>query len=133
MPAVKKVNEVEVSKFIQKLVQEKCKWIGKQQSQLGLSTGLGGCGVSLMELTNLYRCFAKKGMYTDLKFIKDQAPDTQHLQLISEAAAYMLTTILCKLTRLDLPNNYENMRHVMIAWTTGTSFGRRHAWRIASI
>jgi len=130
IPAVKILNEVGIKNFTQKLAQAKFKWVAKHQSQLGLSTALGGCGVTLLELTNLYRCFANKGVLSSIHYIADQPIDTIKTNLITDAAAYMLTTVLCKLTRPDLPNNYENTQRVKIAWKTGTSFGRKDAWSI---
>jgi penicillin-binding protein 1C len=130
VPAVKTLNDVGVLNFTQKLTLAKFKWISKHQSQLGLSSALGGCGVTLLELTNLYRTIANKGVWSDMQFIQDQPVDTHKVQLISDASAYMLTSVLCKLTRPDLPQHYENTLRVKIAWKTGTSFGRKDAWSI---
>jgi penicillin-binding protein 1C len=130
IPAVRTLNDVGVRNFTQKLAQANFKWIGKHQSQLGLSSALGGCGVNLLELTNLYRCFSNNGIFSAVNFTVDQAVDTSKVQLISDASAYMLTTILYKLTRPDLPNNYQNTQRVKIAWKTGTSFGRKDAWSV---
>ncbi len=130
IPAVKTLNALGVNNLTQKLTQAKFQWISKHQSQLGLSTALGGCGVTLLELTNLYRAFANKGVFANMQFVEDEVKDTTKTKLISEESAYMLTTILCKLTRPDLPNNYEHTQRVKIAWKTGTSFGRKDAWSI---
>ena len=52
-------------------------------------------------------------------------------QLISKAAAYLLTDILAQRTRPDLPVDAASSRHLpRIAWKTGTSYGRRDAWSI---
>jgi penicillin-binding protein 1C len=43
----------------------------------------------------------------------------------------MITEMLTRLIRPDLPNNWESSIHVpKIAWKTGTSYGRRDAWSI---
>ncbi|MFC6226021.1 penicillin-binding protein 1C [Hymenobacter artigasi] len=52
-------------------------------------------------------------------------------QLVSKAAAFLITDILAQRTRPDLPMGYQNSRHLpKIAWKTGTSYGRRDAWSI---
>ncbi len=130
VPAVKMLNEVGVKNFTQKLEQAGFQWIGKHKSELGLSAALGGCGVTLMELTNLYRCFANKGVWSKVSYLKTMPSDTLKIPLISDASAYMLTNILCKLTRPDLPSGADNALKVKVAWKTGTSFGRRDAWSI---
>jgi penicillin-binding protein 1C len=56
---------------------------------------------------------------------------TTEFRIVSEAAAFMTTDILTKITRPDLPVNYLSALHVpRIAWKTGTSYGRRDAWSI---
>ena len=43
----------------------------------------------------------------------------------------MITSTLKKITRPDLPNNFENtVNKPRIAWKTGTSYGRKDAWSI---
>ena len=56
---------------------------------------------------------------------------TSETQLISPAAAFLITDILAQLTRPDLPiNAASSIRLPKIAWKTGTSYGRRDAWSI---
>ena len=57
--------------------------------------------------------------------------DTSSVSLITPEAAFMTTEILTQLTRPDLPNYYQNAKNVpLIAWKTGTSYGRKDAWSI---
>ena len=52
-------------------------------------------------------------------------------QLLSPAAAFLLTDILAQPQRPDLPAAYAGSRHLpKIAWKTGTSYGRRDAWSL---
>ncbi len=52
-------------------------------------------------------------------------------QLVSPAAAFLITDMLAQHTRPDLPLGYlGSSRLPKIAWKTGTSYGRRDAWSI---
>lgn len=130
VPSVKLLEEIGSDFFINQLIEAGFKKIEKNKQQLGLSVVLGGCGVSLEELTRLYASFAHKGRLQSLQWT---ANDTITLQkpLVSEGAAYIVTDILTKLTRPDLPKNFESSKHLpKIAWKTGTSYGRRDAWSV---
>lgn len=130
IPAVKTLNQVSIPVFTEKLSEAGFIQIKKDKKKLGLSTVLGGCGVKLEELTNLYATFANSGIYIPLNYIKDRA-NSSKVKIISPAAAYMTTDILSQLIRPDLPNNFQNSYHIpKVAWKTGTSYGRRDAWSI---
>jgi penicillin-binding protein 1C len=128
IPAVDLANRLGVDIFNEKLSRGGLKWIGERKKNLGLSVILGGCGVTLTELTNLYSCLATGGLRYSLRFSPDdeiQKTDT----LFSPQAVWMINEILTGLKRPDLPNNFENTVNLPhIAWKTGTSYGRRDAW-----
>jgi penicillin-binding protein 1C len=130
VPAVDLANRVGVEVFNDKLGRGGLRWIAERRQQLGLSVVLGGCGVTLTELTDLYSCLANGGVRFPVRLTRDQATapgDT----LFSPEATWMTTEILTGLKRPDLPNSFDNsvnMPH--IAWKTGTSYGRRDAWSI---
>lgn len=141
VPSVKVLNEYGTDLFIDKLAGAGFEQIrnDKDRNRLGLSVVLGGCGVSLEELTKLYSAFANKGEYQGVKWLKNaeqegrEAADTTILKksILSEAAAYIITDILTQPTRPDFPQNFANTMHLpKIAWKTGTSYGRRDAWSI---
>lgn len=139
IPAVQTLNSVGISRFIDRLSLAGFKEIHSDSRDLGLSLILGGCGVSLEELTRLYSALANYGEYYSLQWLRGQEvahPGKQsgHLvpvPLLSQPAAFMITHILSRLTRPDLPENYANARNlVKIAWKTGTSYGRRDAWTL---
>ena len=128
IPAVDLANRVGVDLFNEKLSRGGLKWIGERKKTLGLSVILGGCGVTLTELTSLYSCLATNGIKHTLRFAsadKTSGPDT----LFSPQSVWMINEILTGLKRPDLPNNFENSVNLPhIAWKTGTSYGRRDAW-----
>jgi penicillin-binding protein 1C len=128
--AVKALEQIGVEPFVGKMMQAGFKSMQKQQKNVGLSLALGGCGVSLEEMTNLYSIFANKGVFHSLRYLKEDTAYTS-LGIVSEEAVYMTTEILTQIERPDFPNNYQNSSSAPhIAWKTGTSYGRRDAWSI---
>lgn len=130
IPAVKILSQLGVPELTDKMKQAGFRQVAKDEKKLGLSTVLGGCGVTLEEMTTLYSTFAHEGKYQRLQFLKNDSMQ-KSIRLISPAASFMVSEILTGLTRPDLPNNYQSSIHVpKIAWKTGTSYGRRDAWSI---
>ncbi len=130
VPAVKSLDKIGLNLFTGTLINCKFKSIEQNKKDFGLSVVLGGCGVTLEELTNLYAAFANEGVYRPIKYLQNDT-DTSSQQIISDAAAFMVTEILTQLTRPDLPNFYQQAKNVpLIAWKTGTSYGRKDAWSI---
>ena len=130
IPAVKMLEQVGVPAFVQKMKKANFKSFGSKEKQLGLSTILGGCGVTLEELSALFSAFAHEGNYRPLRYLKTDEQG-KPIRLVSPAAAYMITEILTTITRPDLPHAAESNWHIpKVAWKTGTSYGRRDAWSI---
>jgi penicillin-binding protein 1C len=131
VPAVKALNELGKQKMIGALLQCNFKRIKKDEKKLGLSLILGGCGVTLEEMTALFSVFASKGRYYNIVYEKGGERKDTGQQIISPSAAYMVNEILSRVARPDLPVNWEASAHLpRIAWKTGTSYGRRDAWSI---
>ncbi len=142
VPAVKILDQIGVQNVIEVLKKAQFQEIRKKDKNLGLSLALGGCGVSLLEMTGLYCAFANQGIFKPLNMITTQVGSLDESknvslakvrdeQLISPSAAYMLTEVLTKVTRPEMPSDYEHNPHIpKIAWKTGTSYGRRDAWSI---
>ena len=130
IPAVKSLNLLGKDKLIQKLAACNFKQIKKDQSKLGLSMILGGCGATLEELTGLFSAFANEGVYIAPAYTQKDT-STRKVKLVSSAASYMITDILSRVNRPDFPLNWQATEHMpKIAWKTGTSYGRRDAWSI---
>lgn len=130
LPAVYLLEKIGLYHFLDKLVQLNFSSIRNKRKQLGLSTILGGCGLTAEELIRLYIALSRKGIGVNLRFNESDA-----LQLLpsicSSEAAWMITNDLTKHARPDLPNGYQNGKGIpKIAWKTGTSYGRRDAWSI---
>lgn len=149
IPAVKALNLLGTEAMVQKMIDAKFKQINRDKKKLGLSMVLGGCGVTLEEMTALYSAFANDGLYQSPAYYEPNNTTTpQHfntlthshlntfsnsdtVRLLSPSANFMVTEILSRLARPDLPVNWEASMHTpRIAWKTGTSYGKRDAWSI---
>jgi penicillin-binding protein 1C len=138
IPAVKSLKALGKDKLIRKLALCDFEQVKKDQSKLGLSMILGGCGATLEEMTGLYSLFANGGKYYkpvfmtgDLSAKGPKAVEDQGQTILSPAAVFMINETLSKVNRPDFPLNWESTMHLpKIAWKTGTSYGRRDAWSI---
>lgn len=130
IPAVKILRDLGKNALIDQLKKVDFQTIKKQSKDLGLSLVLGGCGVTLEEMTQLYAGFANNGVWKKANYITPSSEE-KPVQLISESANFLITEILSQIKRPDLPNNFDYTYHLpKIAWKTGTSFGKRDAWSI---
>jgi penicillin-binding protein 1C len=135
IPAVKVLHDLGMPVFLEKLKSARFEQVARDEGKLGLSAVLGGCGVTLEELAGLYTAFANQGRFSPLQYVlADESPATdsaQGVQVVSPVAAYMINSMLSQAIRPDLPNNFQSSYHVpLVAWKTGTSYGRRDAWSI---
>lgn len=145
IPAVKVLQALTPSVLIEYLKKADFQTVKKQSKDLGLSMILGGCGVTLEEMTRLFASFANEGKIQGLRYHFDTAdyksagswfgitnPEQQKNEsLISAESSFLVTNILTQITRPDLPNNFDNTYHLpRIAWKTGTSYGKKDAWSI---
>jgi penicillin-binding protein 1C len=141
IPAVKVLKEITTPVLVEKLKKADFQAVKKNSSKLGLSLVLGGCGVTLEELTNLFSSFSNEGQFQKSTYLYASGRDTSHggnsalqtpnSELTSKESTYLINQILSQITRPDLPNNYDyTYRMPKIAWKTGTSFGKKDAWSI---
>ncbi len=134
IPAVKILKEITTPVLVEKLKKSDFQAVKKNSSKLGLSLVLGGCGVTLEELTNLFSSFANEGQFQKAKYINgNNQSEIRNLksEITSKESTYLITQILSQVVRPDLPNNYDyTYRMPKIAWKTGTSFGKKDAWSV---
>lgn len=91
--------------------------------QPGLAVALGGVGVTLQDMVQLYAAMARGGVALPLTWRKDgERPEGQ--RLISSVAAWEVGDILAGLAP---PPGAPSNR---LAYKTGTSYGHRDAWAI---
>jgi penicillin-binding protein 1C len=130
--AVQALVEVGFERFADVLEASGMKTVKKQREDLGLSIVLGGCGVTLEELTRLFSTFAREGRVHPLAYTTTEASlHRPGRRLFSPEAAWLIADILSGVERPDLPlNAIAASTRGRIAWKTGTSYGRRDAWSV---
>ena len=90
----------------------------------GLAIALGGLGVSLTDMTQLYAALANEGAPITLYWRLDDEAGITKRDLISPVAAWYVADIL---SGLAPPPNAPRNR---LAYKTGTSYGHRDAWAL---
>lgn len=132
VPTVRLAQQMGLEKVIQLFIEAHIRDAQKRKNQLGLSATLGGVGTTLEELTAIYCAFANNGIWQPLRYTAHE--DTTHISkipLLTPQANYILTEMLSKLARPDMPTQFSNSEHIpKIAWKTGTSYGKKDAWAI---
>ncbi|MEL7281184.1 MAG: penicillin-binding protein 1C [Pseudomonadota bacterium] len=91
--------------------------------QAGLAVALGGVGVTMMDLVQLYAMLAQGGQARDMRWRMDQDAAEAH-HVISQVAAWQVGNILADLAP---PPGSPRGR---LAYKTGTSYGHRDAWAV---
>ncbi|MCK5574027.1 MAG: transglycosylase domain-containing protein, partial [Bacteroidetes bacterium] len=131
VPMIRLLKQTGTHRFIDFAISVGIGSLAEQRSSLGLSVILGGCGVTLEELTTAYAAFPRGGIPCNPGYGASQLP-AEGRSVFSRSAAFMLTEILSGIERPDLPNNAESSLTLpAIAFKTGTSYGRRDAWTVA--
>ena len=89
----------------------------------GLAVALGGVGLSMADLVQLYAGLARGGQAIDLRWKSDAEPGAGQ-RIVSRAAAWQVGHILAGLTP---PGGKAEGK---LAFKTGTSYGHRDAWAV---
>jgi penicillin-binding protein 1C len=125
VPAIALLDRVGASRLSSRLKQAGANLVLPKDEAPGLAMGLGGVGITLQDLVQLYSGLARLGNMRPLREImnaKDGARDS--LRLMDQVAAWQVGNVL-----LGTPPP-ENAVHNRIAFKTGTSYGYRDAWSV---
>ena len=125
VPAIALLDRVGASRLSSRLKQAGANLVLPKDEAPGLAMGLGGVGVTLQDLVQLYSGLARLGNTRPLREIangEDDARDT--LRLMDQVAAWQVGNVL-----MGTPPP-ENAPHNRIAFKTGTSYGYRDAWSV---
>ncbi len=131
-PMIRMLRNAGVQKFLDFMGTLGFASLEQQRQRVGLSLIVGGCGITLEEITAAFAAFPNQGKYQKPRFVHGQDGDSAGVaRVFSPSAAYMVTTILSDMNRPDLPNNFESSLNLpLVAFKTGTSYGKRDAWCI---
>ena len=124
VPAIALLDRVGASRLSSRLKQAGGNLVLPKDEVPGLAMGLGGVGVTLQDLAQLYAGLARLGTTKPLREIMVTRDDREPLRLMDQAAAWQVGNVL-----LGTPPP-ENGVHNRIAFKTGTSYGYRDAWSV---
>jgi penicillin-binding protein 1C len=128
VPAIALLDRVGSSRLSSRLKQAGGHLVLPKDEAPGLAMGLGGVGVTLQDLAQLYVGLARLGLAQPLREIvlakNQQKDDREPMRLMDQAAAWQVGNVL-----LGTPPP-ENGVHNQIAFKTGTSYGYRDAWSV---
>jgi penicillin-binding protein 1C len=125
VPAIALLDRVGASRLSSRLKQAGASLVLPKDEAPGLAMGLGGVGVTLQDLVQLYSGLARLGNTRPLREVvhaKDDPRDS--LRLMDQVAAWQVGSVL-----MGTPPP-ENAPHNRIAFKTGTSYGYRDAWSV---
>jgi penicillin-binding protein 1C len=124
VPAIALLDRVGSSRLSSRLKQAGGNLVLPKDEAPGLAMGLGGVGVTLQDLAQLYTGLARLGSTRPLREIMLAQDDREPMRLMDQAAAWQVGNVL-----LGTPPP-ENGVHNKIAFKTGTSYGYRDAWSV---
>ncbi len=125
VPAVALLDRVGASRLSARLKQAGANLVLPKDEAPGLAMGLGGVGITLQDLAQLYSGLARLGNTRPLREMMNMRDDAREsLRLLDQVAAWQVGNVL-----IGTPPP-ENGVHNRIAFKTGTSYGYRDAWSI---
>ncbi len=124
VPAIELLDRVGASRLSSRLKQAGANLVLPKDEVPGLAMGLGGVGVSLQDLVQLYSGIARLGSAKPLREIVWKDDVREPLRLMDQVAAWQVGNVL-----IGTPPP-ENAAHNRVAFKTGTSYGYRDAWSV---
>ena len=125
VPAIALLDRVGASRLSSRIKQAGASLVLPKDEAPGLAMGLGGVGVTLQDLAQLYSGLARLGSTRPLREIMNAKDDQRDpLRLMDQVAAWQVGNVL-----IGTPPP-ENGVHNRIAFKTGTSYGYRDAWSV---
>ncbi|QDL97304.1 penicillin-binding protein 1C [Rhodopseudomonas palustris] len=125
VPAISLLDRVGAARLTSRLKQVGTELVLPKDEVPGLAMGLGGVGVKLIDLVQLYSGLPRLGSVLPLREIASSDNDKREsLRLMDQVAAWQVGSVL-----LGTPPP-ENAARSQIAFKTGTSYGYRDAWSV---
>ncbi len=127
IPAVKVLKRLGVKEFIERLSAVAGK-LKIPQKRATLPVALGGLGLKMPQLAQLYLSLANDGQSYPIHALKDSSLPKKMLPRLCDREAARVTTAI--LRTIPPPRGFLEDRD-QIAYKTGTSYGYRDAWTLA--
>ena len=126
IPAVKILKRVGTEAFIEQIAAYGGK-LHIPKNRATLPVALGGVGISMWQLSQLYVALANSGRADQIHYLKKAVKAAISQKLCDKKSARMITAIL---REVPAPEGFVDTNY-QIAYKTGTSYGYRDAWTIA--
>ena len=123
VPAIALLDRVGAPRLASRMAQAGARIVLPKDEVPGLAMGLGGVGITLQDLVQLYAGIARGGAALPLQEIAGEAA-REPLRLLDPVAAWQVGHVL-----LGTPPP-DNAVHNRLAFKTGTSYGYRDAWSV---
>ncbi len=121
IPAVELDILLEDSSLYSVLSQAKIASISHSKSYYGSSLVLGGCGITLKELAQLFASLANGGEYQNASYLLSQTPKKAK-RILAKESAYLISKILVDVPRDSFSSSWEYLENMpKVAFKTGTS------------
>jgi penicillin-binding protein 1C len=124
VPAIALLDRVGPNRLSSRLAQAGVHLVLPKEEAPSLAMGLGGVGITLQDLVQLYCGLARLGTVWRLRELMQPAERRDELRLMDEVAAWQVGHVL-----IGTPPP-ENAAPNRIAFKTGTSYGYRDAWSV---
>ncbi|MCA6107821.1 penicillin-binding protein 1C [Bradyrhizobium sp. CNPSo 4026] len=124
VPTIALLDRVGASRLSSRLKQAGTSLVLPKDETPGLAMGLGGVGIALQDLAQLYAGFPRLGTTKPLREIMLDQDEREPMRLMDQVAAWQVGNVL-----IGTPPP-ENGVHNRIAFKTGTSYGYRDAWSV---
>ncbi len=129
MPAVQLLNEVTAESFYAQMKNAGLDMQLPNAAKPNLSLALGGGGVSMQQLVGTFSSLGRKGKSADIRLTRDEK--LKQYSTMSEGSAWIVQNILSNVPMKRVRSKYIDSSNT-VAYKTGTSYGSRDAWVIAS-
>ncbi len=130
IPAVSLNHVLEDNSLYELLKRAGIKSINREKFYYGDSIALGGCGISLFDLTLLYSALANSGVKKKACLLMNKNSNSG-VKILSKESSYLVSEILSDASRMDLSGYWESTRDVpKVAFKTGTSASSKDMFTI---
>lgn len=129
MPAVQILNEITPESFYAKMKNAGLNIQLPNQAKPNLTLALGGGGVDLQHLVGLFSSLGRQGNAANVRLSQEQK--LQNYPLLTQGSAWIVQNILSQVPMRTMQSR-SLISEDSIAYKTGTSYGFRDAWVLAS-
>ncbi len=129
MPAVQLLNEISAESFYVRMKNSGLDMQLPIHSKPNLTLALGGGSVSMQQLVGVFSSLGRQGKSAKIRI--DNSDSIKEFPTMSAGSAWIVQNILAQVPMKKIRSRYFSSKN-SIAYKTGTSYGSRDAWVLAS-